>query len=164
MRKTCQEKYVPRLPYRRVSVNILEFWGISYLVPTDAYSKWLDIVPMKGKTAKHVIEACRTVFAVHGNPQILVSDNVPFNSIEFLRFARNKFQCNFSSLKFAQSNELAEKGTHIAKQLLLKCNETQTDYRDELYAYRNMPIPGLRASPSQLFFSQSVRTACPITV
>lgn len=159
-----QSRDIPKLPYERVSADILEFGGTNYLVLTDAYSKWVDIVPIKDKTAQQVIEACRTVFAIHGDPQVLESDNVPFNSREFSCFARNRFHCNFSSPKYAQSNGLAEKGIHIAKQLLLKCNETNTDYRDALRAYRNMPIPGLGASPSQLLLSRSVRTACPISV
>ncbi|KAJ8892259.1 hypothetical protein PR048_004839 [Dryococelus australis] len=156
--KNKRHKYhsreISRLPFERVAVDILEYGGKSYMVLIDAYSKWVEITPLRGKTPQDVIEACKTLFAIHGDPQILSSDNVPFNSIEFLQSARGNFQCQFSSPKYAQSNGLAEKGIYIAEQLLCKCSDTNTDYREALREYRNTPIPGLGASPSQLLNSR----------
>ncbi|KAJ8898370.1 hypothetical protein PR048_003730 [Dryococelus australis] len=101
--KQCRvcEKYAPK--NKRQGSTFWSMGDKSYLLLINAYSKWVDITPMR----------------VHGDPQILVSDNVPFNSIEFLQFVHGKFQCQFSSPKYTQNIGLVEKGMHIAKQLLL---------------------------------------------
>ncbi|KAJ8893797.1 hypothetical protein PR048_006398 [Dryococelus australis] len=103
---TIQETF----PYERVSAVILAFGGKNLLIINDAYSNWVDIVPLQGKNVESVVDACTTVFAVHGDPQILVSDNIPFNSREFRNFAKNRFELQFSSPRYAQNNGLAEKG------------------------------------------------------
>ncbi|KAJ8891757.1 hypothetical protein PR048_004310, partial [Dryococelus australis] len=70
-------------------------------------------------------------------------DNIPLNSTEFRNFAKDRFELQFSSPRYAQSNGLAEKGVHIAKQFLRKCWETDTDCREALREYCNTPIPGI---------------------
>ncbi|KAJ8875236.1 hypothetical protein PR048_023131 [Dryococelus australis] len=108
---------IPTLPYECVSADIIAFVGKNVLIITDAYSKWVDIVPLQGKTVESVVDACTKV-AVHGDSQILVSDNISFNSREFRDIAKDRFELPFSSPRYAQSNGLAEKGVHIAKLLL----------------------------------------------
>lgn len=154
---------IPKLPYERVSADILDFGGKSYLVVNDAYSKWIDIAQLKGKSAEDVMDACKSIFSTHGDPQILLVDNVPFGSREFRNFAKDRFELQFSSPRYPQSNGFAEKGVHIAKQLLRKCSDSGTDYREALRAYRNMPIPGFGASPSELLNSRLVRTRLPLS-
>ncbi|KAJ8884312.1 hypothetical protein PR048_016169 [Dryococelus australis] len=53
---------------------------------------------------------------------------------------------------------------HIAKQLLCKCWETDTDYREALQEYQNTPIPGIGVSPSQLLNSRLVRIGLPLSM
>ncbi|KAJ8885548.1 hypothetical protein PR048_011746 [Dryococelus australis] len=149
---------IPRLQFDWIAVDVLEYGGKSYLVLIDAYSKWVDIMALRGKTAQDVIEACKTIFAVQRNPQILISDNLPFNLIEFSQFAQGKFQLQFSSSKYTQSNGLAEKVTQIAKQLLYKCSYSNTDYREALREYRSTLVPRLGAPSSQIMNSRLVST------
>ena len=53
----------------------------------DAHSKWLDVHIMKSTTSAATIEKPREVFATHGLPRIVVSDNGPqFTSVEFAEF------------------------------------------------------------------------------
>ncbi|KAJ8875794.1 hypothetical protein PR048_023693 [Dryococelus australis] len=80
---------IPTLPYEYVSADILAFGCKNFLIITDAYSKWVGIVPLPGKNVESVVDACTTVFVVHGDPQILVTDNIPFNSREFRNFAKD---------------------------------------------------------------------------
>ena len=51
------------------------FQGGPFLVITDAKSKWLEVLRMSSTTAKATINALRTVFAAHGLPEELVTDN-----------------------------------------------------------------------------------------
>ncbi|KAJ8890488.1 hypothetical protein PR048_009997 [Dryococelus australis] len=75
---------IPTLPYEHVSADILTFGGKNFLIITAAYSKWVDIVPLQGKNVE-----------MHGDPQILVSDNIPFNSRDLSILQR--IDLNFSS-------------------------------------------------------------------
>jgi len=61
-----------------------------FLVVVDAHSKWLEVIPMTTTTASRTIEELRKLFATHGLPEQLVSDNGPqFITDEFGVFMRN---------------------------------------------------------------------------
>ena len=58
-----------------------------FMVLVDAHSKWLEVHKMPSITSFYTIEKLREIFATHGLPQILVSDNATtFTSAEFKRF------------------------------------------------------------------------------
>ena len=53
----------------------------------DTYSKWSVVEVMSSITYAKTIEKLRMIFATHGLPQKLVTDNgATFNSSEFLQF------------------------------------------------------------------------------
>ncbi|CAC5392336.1 unnamed protein product [Mytilus coruscus] len=55
-----------------------------FLIATDAYSKWPEVIPMKRTTSTQTIRVLRTIFARAGLPEQIVSDNGPqFVSYEF---------------------------------------------------------------------------------
>ena len=65
------------------------FQGRTYLLVTDAHSKWLEIVEMTSTTASRTVEELRKLFSSYGLPEQLVTDNGPqFVSDEFARFIR----------------------------------------------------------------------------
>ena len=77
----------PSAPWERVHVDFASHQGRSYLVLVDAFSKWPEIEEMHGTTANQTIEALTKIFATHGFPVTLVSDNgPPFKSAEFEHF------------------------------------------------------------------------------
>ena len=58
-----------------------------YLILVDAYSKWLTIELMQSITAEKTIQKLRTVFATHGIPYKIVTDNGPtFRNEQFETF------------------------------------------------------------------------------
>jgi len=60
-----------------------------YLLVIDAHSKWPEIIEMKSTTATKTIDEMRKLFASHGLPEQLVSDNGPqFLSDEFATFSK----------------------------------------------------------------------------
>ncbi|XP_058032651.1 uncharacterized protein K02A2.6-like, partial [Ahaetulla prasina] len=68
----------PQGPWSRIHIDFAgPFHGQTFLIVVDAFSKWLEIIPMKSTTAEAVISALRHLFATHGLPDTLVSDNGP---------------------------------------------------------------------------------------
>lgn len=65
------------------------YLGRMFLVVVDAFSKWLEVVPVSAATSPVTIEKLRNIFATHGLPRVLVSDNgSQFTSTEFQTFLR----------------------------------------------------------------------------
>ncbi|KAK3908785.1 hypothetical protein KUF71_019040 [Frankliniella fusca] len=153
---------IPSLRFQKVGVDILNFDSKDYLVLEDYLSKWLEVKPLPSKSSKAVIDALRSIFATHGNPQQIFGDNNPLNSSECHEFARS-IECDIktSSPEYARSNGLAEKGVHIAKQMLKKCKDDGTHILDALKEYNNTPLTGLTVSPAQILMSRACRTVIP---
>ena len=64
------------------------FHGEMFLVVVDAHSKWIDVLPVQSATYNILtIEKMRVVFAVHGLPRKIDTDNGSvFTSAEFTEF------------------------------------------------------------------------------
>lgn len=84
---------------------------------------------MTDTSAKHVISHLKTIFARHGIPVTVVSDNGPqFCGLTFKEFARKYgFELVTSSAYYPQSNGLAEKAVHIVKNLLKQVTKARED-------------------------------------
>ena len=77
----------PSNPWERIHIDFAEYQGLKYLLLIDAFSKWPEIIPMKTTTAEKTTDVLRQIFAIHGLPMTLVSDNgPPFTSSEFENF------------------------------------------------------------------------------
>ena len=80
----------PSHPWSRVHADFAMFINMNYLVVVDSFSKWFEVVPMKSTTASRTVEELRKLFAQHGLPEELVSDNGPqFIASEFEVFMRS---------------------------------------------------------------------------
>lgn len=155
---------LPDLPFQKVGADILEFAGYDYLVVVDYFSNWIDLVKLRSKQAVEIIYRLKNIFAVHGIPELLISDNMPFNSYEFREFCKAwNFQLTTSSPTYAQSNGLSEKAVGISKNILRKSKESNIDWQIALLEYRNSPLTGLNMSPAQILFSRTCRTKIPIS-
>ena len=75
----------PSGPWHRIHVDFAgPFMNFMFLLVVDAYSKWVEVVPMSVTLTSKTIEVLREMFARYGLPQLLVSDNGPqFTSQEF---------------------------------------------------------------------------------
>lgn len=66
----------PGQPWSRIHVDYAgPFKGEMFLVLVDVYSKWLEVHVMKTTTSTATIEKLREIFATHGLPKTLISDN-----------------------------------------------------------------------------------------
>ena len=63
--------------------------GKMVLIMVDAHSKWLEALVVNSATSHTTIEKLSSVFATHGLPEVLVSDNGSvFTSAKFDEFVR----------------------------------------------------------------------------
>ncbi|XP_026530731.1 uncharacterized protein K02A2.6-like, partial [Notechis scutatus] len=78
----------PRGPWSRLHIDLAgPTKGNTFLITVDAYSNWLEVSNMKTTTTDAVTKVLNKLFATHGLPDVIVSDNGPqFTSLEFERF------------------------------------------------------------------------------
>ena len=116
----------PGLPWSRLHVDYAgPYKGEMFLIVIDAYSKWLEVHYMKSTTSNATIEKLREIFATHGLPATLVSDNGSnFTSSEFEEFMKRN---GIKHIKVAPyhpaSNGLAERAVRVFKEGFEKMGE-----------------------------------------
>ncbi|XP_062588694.1 uncharacterized protein K02A2.6-like [Saccostrea cucullata] len=146
----------PDLPYTHVGTDVFEFRGKKYLILVDYYSKYIDAVELRSETTTAIIEALKTVFACHGLPGKLRSDNGPqFSSATFKTFcAELGIEHERSSPHFQSSNGEAERAVQTIKNLWTKCDDKQLALLD----YRTTPLENINLSPAQLLMDADLGT------
>ena len=87
------------------------------LVLIDAYSKWMDVVLVSSLSSQTTIKTLGTIFAMHGLPEMLVSDNgATFTSNDFRNFLkRNGIHHVVPALYHPATNDLAEQAIQTFK-------------------------------------------------
>ena len=149
--------------FLKVGIDIITFQAKDYLVIVDYYSKYPELQCLSDKTASTIIEQCKSVFARHGIPVEIVSDNMPFQSNEFIAFAKAwGIKTTTSSPTYSQSNGQAERSVQTLKNILKKAHEENTDPYLALLEYRNTPVSGMKYSPAQMLMSRRLRTKIPV--
>ena len=78
----------PDRPWARLHLDFAgPFLGRMFLLVIDAHSKWLEVCPMNTATSFTTIEKLRKLFAIHGLPETVVTDNgAVFTSKEFQEY------------------------------------------------------------------------------
>ncbi|UYV66076.1 K02A2.6-like, partial [Cordylochernes scorpioides] len=150
----------PTRPWLKIGMDLFKFENKWYLVVIDYYSRFPEMIQLDRLTANVVVRSCKSIFARHGIPETVVSDNgTQFGAArEFENFARQYgFTHVTSSPRFPQSNGMAEAGVKIAK-LILKKNQ---DPSLGLLEYRSTPLEN-GYSPAELLMGRKLRTTLPI--
>ncbi|KAE8276916.1 Retrovirus-related Pol polyprotein [Larimichthys crocea] len=156
---------IPDLPtaaWEKVGTDLFHCNGKDYLLVIDYYSNFPEIALLSNTTASTVIGHVKSIFARHGIPKTVVSDNGPcYNCKEWQQFANHYgFSHVTSSPQHAQANGKSEKGVHIIKQILKKTTDSKSDPYLALLSYRAAPLEcGL--SPAELLMNRKLRTTLP---
>jgi transposase InsO family protein len=150
----------PKLPWTQVSADIFEWNDLKYLVIVDVYSGWFEIDTLWNMLSKTVIMKMKRHFAVHGVPELLMTDNgTQFVSEEFKLFAKDwSFKQVTSSPTYPHSNGLAKNAVKQAKKLLEKSKRDGSDPILGLLNLRNMPRDDSLGSSAQRLHLHSNRT------
>ena len=149
----------PGQPWSRIHIDYAgPRKGEMFLVIVDGYSKWLDVHIMKSTTSTATIEKLREVFATHGLPRTVVSDNGPqFTSAEFAEFmVKNGIRHTKVSPYHEASNGQAERGVRIFKEDFEKMEggSTQSKLSRFLLRYRVTPHSTTGVLPAQLLMKR----------
>ena len=142
-----------------MGTDLFEWRKKNYLLIVDYYSRYIEISRLDRTTADEVISRTKSIFARHGIPEIVVSDNGPqFSATHYSNFAQSYgFDHITSSPYFPQSNGEAERAVGTIKRLL---NKEEDPYM-ALLAYRTTPLQN-GYSPSELLMSRRLLSTVPI--
>ena len=121
---------------------------------------YIETVKLSNESSNEVIHHIKSIFARHGIPQEVVSDNGPqYSSLEYKKFANEYgFLHTTSSPKFPQSNGKAEKADRTVKNLLKK---SQDPYMAML-TYQSSPLWN-GFSPPEMLISRQLHANLPMT-
>ncbi|XP_037508579.1 uncharacterized protein K02A2.6-like [Rhipicephalus sanguineus] len=141
------------------------------LVVVDAYSKWIEVIPMKHANVESTIRALRSIFCRFGVPRTIVSDNgTQFTSKEFATFtANNNIAHLFTAPFHPQSNGAAERAVRTTKDGLRKIKGGDLDEKIArlLLNYGRTPTKTGK-SPSEMLLGYQIRsrldTCFPVNV
>ena len=152
---------LPNYPWQMVGSDLMQLKGNHYLIVTDYFSRYPEVIKLTTTTSQNVIRVLKTVFARHGIPEIFRSDNGPqFASQEMQEFARfYGFLHRTSSPRYPRSNGLAERTVKTVKQLLCSSRDPFL----ALLEYRATPLPWCGRSPAELSMGRPLRTTVPQT-
>ncbi len=155
---------IPSRPWEIVATDLFQWEQNNYMVVVDYYSRYIEIARLENTTSKTVVNHTKSIFARHGIPEVVRSDNGPqYTAMEYKQFAQEwKFEHQTSSPYYPKSNGLAEKAVRIVKGLLSKSKQYGKDPYLCLLEYRNTPI-GNVASPAQVLMSRRLRSHLPTT-
>ena len=174
--KTCQEYQmsnpkepmvqgtIPSRPWEMVATDLFQWEQSNYLVVADYYFRYIEVVKLENTTSRAVVNHMKSIFARHGIPSVVRSDNGPqYTATEYKQFAQKwNFEHQTSSPYYPKSNGLAEKAVQIVNRLLSKAKQDGKDPYLSLLKYRNTPI-GNVASPAQILMSRRLRSHLPTT-
>ena len=152
---------LPEYPWQVVGTDLFEIDGTHYLLTVDYFSRYPEVQQLTTTSSAAVISASKAVFARHGIPETVRSDNGPqYSSHEFARFASAyEFKHITSSPRFPQSNGQVERMVKTVKSMLKR---SQDPYL-ALLSYRATPLPWCDLSPAELSMGRRIRTPIPQT-
>uniref|UniRef100_A0A1Y1NHT7 RNA-directed DNA polymerase n=1 Tax=Photinus pyralis TaxID=7054 RepID=A0A1Y1NHT7_PHOPY len=150
-------------PWSRLHIDFAgPFQGHQLLIVVDAYSKWLEVELVPTTSSSAAIQVLRSLFATHGLPDVIVSDNgTAFTSAEFAEFTKkNGIRHTTSAPYHPSSNGQAERLVQEAKKMLSKLS--QGDWRTKLarmlLSQHTTPSTVTGVSPAELLFKRKLRT------
>ena len=149
----------PKLPWEKVATDLFYWKGSNYILVVDYLSRYIEIACLTKKTSSEVIRQLRIIFARHGIPREVISDNGPqFASWEFSKFAKAyDFIHTTSSPRYPQSNGEAERAVRTIKALLKKAHDPPF----ALLAYRSTPLKN-GYSPAELLMCRKLHSTVPV--
>ena len=151
----------PENPWERVHLDYAQIDDKEVLIAVDAFSKWIEAIPMSSTTAQATIKVVRQLFARHGIPETIVTDNGPqFVSQEFFDFL-TKNGVNFVQTppKHPASNGLAERAVQTVKRGVLKTAGSLEERLEKfLLMYRVTPQCTTGKMPCELLMRRRLRT------
>lgn len=159
----CQSRDFPKEPWKRLHIDYAgPFLGKWYLLVMDAYSKWLEVEIVNSANTTTTVEKLRRIFATHGLPSTIVSDNgSAFTSEEFSTFVNcNEIRHIRMTPYHPASNGQVERAVQIFKEGIKRCTTGSRETRVNrfLFHYRTTPHTTTGVTPAELLMGRRPRT------
>ena len=114
---------LPELPWQKVGTDLFEWKHSNYLLIVY-YSRYIEISKLSQLTADTVVTHTKSIFARHGIPEVVYSDNGPqFQSTILQTVCSNLYQFKHITSS-PQSNGEAERAVATIKNLTTTVTET----------------------------------------
>ena len=135
-----------------------------FLLVVDAYSKWMEVVPLHHTTSEVVIEHLDQLFMRYGYPETIISDNGPqFVSHETTTYLKNCGVKHITSPPYhPASNGAVERcvrnfKSHVQPE---KRNGLSIEKASQkfIHNYNSMPHEATGETPSERFLGRKMRT------
>ena len=142
--------------------------GEYLLVVIDRYSRFPEVEIVSSTKAPVIIPRLDKIFAVHGIPAILRSDNgPPFNGEEYSRYLQTLgIKAEWSTLKWPQGNATVERFMQPLGKALKTAKLDGRPWRQELQRfllhYRTTPHRTTGVPSAELLFNRTVRGKLPV--
>ncbi|UYV74615.1 K02A2.6-like [Cordylochernes scorpioides] len=153
----------PVKPWSRIHIDYAgPFHGRTFLIVVDSMSKWPEAIIMDHCTATATVRVLRNLFAVHGLPDQVVSDNGRmFVGHEFQEFLRMNGIRHITSAPYhPQTNGQAERVVQTLKQLIRKngWEIISVTLPRALFAMRTTPHGTTGLTPAELLMGRRLTT------
>ena len=159
---------LPDGPWQHIAVDFLgPIENIKILVLVDYFSRYIEYELLRNTTTRDVVNVYDHVFARHGLPLSIKSDNgPPFDAKEYEAYLKhNRIKPTPVTPKYAQANgEVEIQNKSIGKRIKI-AHEEGKDWKYELLTYiaqyRVTPHTVTGKSPSSLMFNREIRCKLP---
>ena len=154
---------IPKDVWNKVATDLFVCLNKLYMIVIDYTSKYFEIAQLPDTSSDTVITHMRSIFARHGIPKVVFSDNGPqYSSHEFKKFSKSwDFIHKTSSPEFPQSNRFVERAIQTIKQTLRKCREDDSDPYLTILALRTTKNSS-GTSASELLMKRKLRVLVPL--
>ena len=160
---------LPPQPWHTVNIDFCGPFpsGEYLLVVIDAYSRFPEVEIVKSTSAKSTIPKLEQIFARHGIPHILKSDNgPPFPGHEFCQFMKELGITHRPSTPlWPQGNAEAENFMKPLVKAIKSAHNENKNWKRELFKfllnYRATPHTTTSLSPAELLFNRKIHTKLP---
>ena len=150
--------------WRRIHIDYAgPFRGKMFLLVVDSYSKWLDVAIVNSANTTSTVERLRNIFATHGLPDTLVSDNGSvFTCEEFqLLFLKRNGIRHIKTVPYhPASNGQVERTVQTFKEFMKKCKTgtLETQVSRFLFSYRTTTHSTTGQTPAERLMGRRLRT------
>jgi len=130
-----------------------------FFILVDAHSKWMEVKPTNTPTTTSIIHHLRSIFATHGLPEMLVTDNASIlTSEEFKLFTKQNGIRHVTSAPYhSASNGLAERAVQTFKKKT-SGDSISTRVLRFLFQYCITPHSTTGTSPAELLLGRRPRS------
>ena len=164
-----EPNFLPDRPWQKLHADFKGPIAGSYYahIFIDQYSKYPEVDIVKSTSFKKLKPAMDRVFATHGIPETLSTDNgPPYSGDEFKAYAKRLgFELTPVTPDDPQSNGFAENFVKSICKLIHTAAAENKDPKEELYTfllqYRATPHSTTELSPAEMLFGRKINTKLP---